>query len=894
MIHDLLFRLRSLFRRPAMDAELGDELTFHLERETEKLVRSAVPPVEAARRARLAFGFPEQVKQDCREARGTRWVEQFAQDVAFSVRMLRLNPTFAVVATLSLAIGIGANTAIFQLVDAVRLRNLPVLKPEELQRVHIAENKATGNFSSRYSDLSYAQWEQIRNRQQAFRSIAPWSARNFNLAGGGEVQPAEGILVGGAFFETLGVRAWRGRLIDQNDDKPGCGSPVAVVSYSFWQRNLGGSSSAIGRNLSVDGHAFTIAGITPPSFFGVEVGRSYDVAIPLCAEDTLAGADNQLTAYRDNYWLGVIGRLREGWTPQQASAQMAVISPGVFSASVPQGKDAGFVKRYESMRLEALPAGKGFSWLRLRYEDALVLLLASAALVLLIACGNLANLLLARANARAHEISVRTALGASGGRLLRQLLTESLLLASLGASFGVALAGAASRWLVSFLVTADDPVALDTGLDWRVLSFSLAVALITSMLFGLLPALRAVRSGGSGTPLAVRNSTATRDRSLARRVLVVVQIALSLVLLAGALLFGRSLFNLLNGDMGFRAEHVLITSLDSRRLRFDKDRQVVLFAEALDRLRAIPGVTNAAQTVVVPMSGWSSGAELTLNSGEHFSAKFTRVTSEYFKTLETPILAGREFTAQEMTPSAPVVIVNQAMAHRIKPDGRVLGETLRSPFDEKQKVTIVGIVKNTKYGDLRESFEPLMFCPAPQLTNYARYLVRSPLPRADLTRRIRDAIAGLSPVIDIEFAGLDTEIRESIARERLIAALAAGFGIVAALLAAVGLYGMLAWSVASRRNEIGIRMALGADRGNVLGMVLSEAALLLGIGVLAGVGMALAAGRATASLLYGVQPRDPLTLAAAAVALIAVGLLSSYLPARQASRLDPLSALRRD
>ncbi len=897
MISDLLYRLRSLFQRRSVESELQDELQFHLDNEIEKLLRAGVPPAEAARRARLAFGGRDQVKEECRDERGVNFIENLGRDVMFAARLLRMNPSFTAVALLSLALGIGANTAIFQLLDAVRLRDLPVKAPAELQEVVIGGDGPFGNFTSRYAHLSSAQWDQLQVMQQAYSSLGAWTARPFNLASGGETRPAEGILVSGHFFETLGVDTARGRILDASDDQKGCGAPVAVISQSFWQREFGGAPDAVGRSLRLDGHPVTVVGITSPSFFGVEVGRSYDVAVPLCAETLVKGPDSQLTIKRHNYWLSAIGRLRAGWSAERADAHLRTISKPLFTASSPPDATPDQAKRYQEMRLKAEPAGKGLSWLRVNYERALWLLLGSAGLVLLVACGNLANLLLARASARTHEVAVRMALGASRGRLVRQLLTESLLLALVGAGLGLLLASAVSQSLVSLLVTADDRVALGTSIDWRVLTFSMGVGLFTCLLFGLAPALWASRVEASAAFAGARRGTGSRGRSAFRSFLVSAQVALSLVLVAGAMLFGRSLYKLLGSDVGFRPEKVLVTSLDTRRLGFSEDRQKVLFVTLLDRLRATPGVIQAAHSTIIPMSGWESNTSIDLGGGKSIGTRFSPVSSGYFATLGTPILAGRDFGNEDSEKSQPVAIVNEAFAVKYFPGVDVVGQTFPSPFKAKQICRIVGLVKNTKYVKLQEDFTPITFFPSSQLFftgNYARYVVRSQLPAAELTRAIRESVASVSPSIDIEFIQLDQELRESVARERLLAALAGGFGLLAGFLAAVGLYGVLSYSVATRRSEIGIRMALGADRRMVMRLVLREAGWLLLVGAVAGIIVTLAAGRAASSLLYGLQPNDPLTLVAAVSALGLVGLASSYLPARYAARLDPLTALRQE
>ncbi len=834
-------------------------------------MRAGLPPEHARRLAILELGGIEQARERVRTYRHGAWLDEIGRDVRYAVRLVVRNPGFTGIIVLTLALGIGANTAIFSVIDAVRLRDLPVRAPDRLHAVRIGSHAPSGNFTSRYSDLSYAQWEQIERRQQAFTRIAAWSPRQFNLAGGGERRPAEGMLVSGGFFEMLGVPASQGRVLGPHDD--GCASPAAVVSYAFWQRTLGGDSATVGSQLRVDGHPFTIVGITPERFFGVEVGRSYDIAIPLCAEALLAGPDSQLTARRHNYWLSVMGRLADGRTASQADQHLRMISTEVFSATLPEDiTSADDRQRYTSMWLHAVPAGKGFSWLRVDYEKPLWLLLALAALVLLIACGNLANLLLARASARRQETAVRLALGATKRRLVQQLLTESLLLALGGAALGLAVARWTSTALVSFLVTADNPVALDTGPDWRVLAFSSIVALITCALFGLAPALRTAAS----VPASTRSIAGAPDRSMVVRALVAVQIALSVVLVAGAMLFGRTVHNLLTGDVGFQPGEVLITSLDTRRLGLDGERQKVLFGNLLAQLRATRGVVAAAQSNIVPMSGWESNTSVTLDNGQTVSTRMSMVSPGYFQALGTTLLAGRDFGPMDGEDAETALVVNEAFARTFLPGASPVGRSVR--FEGTESGRIVGLVRNTKYRALREDFQPIVFFTTSQKTftsNYARYVVRSTLPWTEVTRAIRESVASVSPSIDVEFVPLATQIRQSVVRERLMGALAMGFGVVAALLAAAGLYGMLSYSVETRRREIGIRLALGADRGAVIRLVMRQTAWLLGIGIVAGLAITMAASRTAASLLYGLQPNDPVTLAAAVITLLVIGLASA-------------------
>ena len=479
---------------------------------------------------------------------------QVWQDLRFGARQLRLNPGFTAVAVLSLALGIGANTAIFQLVNAVRLRALPVQRPEELAYVDFAKGSMrSGWFSTRSARFTYTQWEQIRDQQQAFSGIFAWSATRFNLAAGGEARYAEGLFVSGGFFHVLGVQPILGRAFTAEDDRLGCGNPAAVISYAFWQRELAGNPDALGRTVTLDGRPFPIIGVTGPGFFGVEVGHRYDVAVPLCADPLFFEDGKGRIPGRTAWWLSLMGRLKPAWTVERARAQLQALSPGIMQATLPPEYRPDDAKRYLADKLDVTPGATGVSGLRREYESPLWLLLATTGLVLLIACANLANLLLARASVREREIAVRQAIGASRARLVAQLLVESLLLALAGTALGALAAQALSRGLVAFLSSPNDPVFVGLGFDFRVLAFTAAVAAGTCLLFGLLPALRATRvAPASAMRAGGRGLTAGRERFTLRRALVVAQVSLSLVLLVGALLFVRSLQKLLAVDAGFR------------------------------------------------------------------------------------------------------------------------------------------------------------------------------------------------------------------------------------------------------------------------------------------------------------------------------------------------------
>jgi len=823
------------------------------------------------------------------------------QDLRFGVRVLAKSPGFTIVAVLTLALGIGANTAIFQLIDAIRLRTIPVKDPQELAAVRIADRTwASGSFSGPYAQLTYPLWDQIRKRQEAFSSFSAWGSDEFNLATGGEVHHARGLWASGDFFRALGVQPLVGRLISDSDDHPGCEAPGVDISYRFWQREFGGEASAIGKKLTLEGHPFEIIGITPPTFYGVVVGQSFDVAIPICSEPLINSENNRLPV-RHAWWLASIGRLKTGWSLKRATSQLEAITPAVLQETIPPFYNAEGVRKYLAYKLAAFPAGTGFSDLREQSQTSLWLLLGISGLVLLIACANLANLMLARASAREREIAVRLALGASRGRLIRQLLSESLLLAILGAVAGTVLASILSSFLVSFISTPYSTVFLDLTVDWRVLAFTAGLAILTTVLFGLMPTLRATgASPSSALKTGGRGMTASRERFGLRRVLVTSQVALSLVLLFAALLFVRSLRNLVTLDAGFQQDGILITTVDFTRLNLPPERRGDFKRDLLEQVRRIPGVKSAASAMQVPVSGsyWNLAILGDTQDQKRGVANLNRVGPEYFRTLETPLLAGRDFDARDTTASPKVAIVSQAFARKFIGGASPLGKTFRLEVPPGKPIPvyeIVGVVKDTKYADLHEEFSPIAYFPVSQADRpdpWDQIIVRnSNASVLSIVSSLKSTIGAVSPNIDIDFKVFKTRVRESILQDELMATLSGFFGFLAALLAAIGLYGVISYMVAQRTNEIGIRMALGAQRGDVLRMIMRESGILLLIGLLAGTGLALAAARAASSLVFGLKARDPLTLVLAVATLSVVSAVASFVPAYRASRLDPMAAL---
>jgi putative ABC transport system permease protein len=820
-------------------------------------------------------------------------------DLRFGARLLQKNPGFAIVAILSLALGIGANTTIFQLLDAVRMRTLPVKDPQHLARVKIVDSPhcCHGDFYSSDADLTGALWNGLRDQQQGFSRIAAWVPTRRNLGQGGEARYANTVMVSGEFFDVLGVQPLLGRLISPADDHRGCGAQGAVLSYPFWQREFGGRPQALGSKLTLSGQPFQIIGVTPANFYGVDVGQNFDVAIALCSEPVFS-TKGPLMDNPAAWWIATIGRLKPGWSIERASTQLAAISPGIFAATLPGQYDAIEKKDYLTFRLGALPAATGVSGLRHDYEDPLWMLLALSGLVLLIACANLANLMLARASVRQREMALRLTLGASRARLIRQLLAESLLLAALGTIAGAVLAQILSRVLVAFLSTHDNQIFVELTPDWRVLGFAAALAILTCVLFGLVPAMQASRTDPGVVMKTGRGLTASRDRFLLRRVLVVSQIALSLVLLTGALLFVRTFRNLVTLNAGFQQDHLLVVDFDFSPLKLATASQMAYKQELLARMQSIPGVSSAAETLFSPLSnsGWNNFIDVP-SGPQREDVNLARVSPAYFRTMETPFVAGRDFN-QTDTPASPrVAIVNEAFAHKFMGGANPLGRIINDSGKPDQTYQIVGLVKNTKYYHLREDPRPIVFVSFTQANGPeedSKLMIRSDEPLASLISSVKHAANDINPSLVLTFTVLKTQIREGLLREQLMATLSGFFGALATILAMVGLYGVISYMVVRRRNEIGVRMALGASRNDILVMVLREAAILLGIGLVTGTVLALAAGTAAASMLYGLKPRDPLTLGAAITGMIIVALLASLLPAQRAATVHPMEALREE
>jgi len=887
---------RRLFGRSRLDRELDAELRDHLERQVADYTRAGLGEAESRRKAAARFGGFEQAKDYCRDQRSTRWLEDLVTDVRYGVRMLAHSRTFTIVAVLSLALGIGANTAIFTLVNSLLMQSLPVHEPGRLVRL------GRGDWTNPI-------WEEVRSRQPAlFGNAAAWAEESFDLASGGQADPANGLLVSGRFFQTLGVVPALGQPIGPANDRrtDGAAQSVAVVSHGFWQRRFGGAPDVIGRSVSVNRVPFTIVGVTPPSFLGPRIGRSYDVAIPLAAADRIAGEPRSRLDGRSFWWLEILVRLKDGQTAEGATAALRAVQPQIREATLPTGWPEHHLRQYLREGLTLEPAAQGPGELRTRYQRPLMTIMVVVALVLLIACANIANLMLARANARRHELAMRLALGASGSRLTRQLLTESLLLSGLGALIGLSFARWGSQALVGQLSTTNTIIALDLTPDWRVLTFTTGLTVMTALLFGLVPALRARRLAPIEALKEQGRGLAGAGRRFLGSPLVVVQIALSLVLVVGAGLFMRSFAKLDTLDLGFDRDPVLLVHVNVQRSAVPPEQWGALFERLRDAAAAVPGVANAAVSPITPVSGmgWNDAFEFPDQPGlaERDRMVFMNaVTPGWFGTYGTRLLGGRDFTADDRVGSPKVAIANQAFVDKFMKGHSPLGrgaQPNQRPGHPRPAFEIVGLVENVAYRSVREPAPPTIFVPMAQLDADQVWPLSSISVRAAagsptlLTRSLAAALTDVDPDVSLRFQPLADQVNANLVRERVLALLSAFFGALALLLAGVGLYGVTSYAVSLRRTEIGVRMALGADAGRVLRLVLGRVVVLLALGLVIGTGISVWASRFVAELLFGLEPRDPTTLVVAVLVMVAAGTLAAWLPASRAARIDPVEVLR--
>ena len=918
-------KLGWLTERRRKEAELREELQFHLDEEAEERAAEGSATEQARWAARREMGNLTLVQENTRATWGWMILEQLGQDLRYAWRNMAANRLFTMLAVTALALGIGANTAIYSFMDAILLRSIPVADPESLVVLNW-HAKATGRdfvmhgmSGSTWGDTKsgvtggifpYPAFELFQKNDSVFSTVFAhyqyWQARKLNVTIKGQSDIAGGWSVSGGYFGGLGVAPAAGRLIIPGDDRPGAPA-VAVVSYGFGQRRFGGAASAVGQSVLIDNLPFTVVGVTPPEFFGVDPAAVPDVYIALHANELL-GAFNQFGfrpanyLERNYYWIQIMGRLRPGVSRAQAQASLAPVFQQWVASTAANDRE-----RATLPELVVNPGAGGLDTLRRRYSKPLYVLMTLVGLILALACANVANLLLARAAARRREMALRLSVGAGRLRLVRQLLTESTLLASLGGMLGVLFAIWGMRFLTLLLANGRANFTLHAELNWHVLGAAAALSLLTGVLFGLAPAMQATRvdvipalKEKRASEPGVRHSV---WRVSASHALVVCQIAISLMMLVAAGLFVRTLANLQSVELGFNRENVLLFQLDARKAGHKDPEIAAFYADLRQRFNAIPGVRGASLSEDSLIEA-GTGLPITLADGTRTrDTRLLSVGPEFFATMQIPIMAGRDLAELDRAGSPAVAVINQIFAKTNFGDRNPLGQhlILRKPGKGDplaRDMEIVGVCGNARYGGLTRDIPPLVYLPynqgypQPDQMVYALRTSGDPLRYVSSIRQIVHQADERVPVAEVRTQAAD--IDHAINQEITFARLCSGFAMLALAIACVGLYGTVSYNVARRTGEIGIRMALGAQRGSVVGMVLREVLVLAAAGLAIGLVAALATSKFVASFLYGMKANDPLALLLAVATLLGAALLAGYVPARKASRIDPMTALRHE
>jgi predicted permease len=911
-------KLQSLFRRSRSSQQLDDEIQFHLDQQIAENLAAGMSSQEARYAAMRTFGNPTFLKEETRDTWGWVWVEQTVQDVHYGLRQLGRSPGFTLAIVLSLALGIGANTAIFSLIDAVMLRMLPVKNPERLVLLNwvcqkrpaamegqtgFATNDETGRWLS--PSFAFPSFEEFRAHNQSLSSIfgfTPFSHANINIDG--QASLAEGDLVTGDYFRDLGVSPILGRVITTDDEKPSA-PRVAVISYGYWSRQFASDTALIGKHITINAVPFTIVGVAPAEFFGIIPGHATDFWAPLVDDPKLLpwgmsstpGNRSPFTS-RDWWWLMMMARLKPGVTEQQADNELDVLFQQSLSAATTSS-----AKSETTPHIKLQHASRGLSFLRSEFSMPLQILMTVVAVVLLIACANVGTLLVGRSTARQKEVAVRLSLGASRLRLLRQLLTESVLLAGLGGALGVLFANWGSRVLLLLMSSGGEPLHFEAQMDAKVLGFTAAVSLLTGILFGLAPALGTTRVEltpalkiGASTIAFVTQKT----RLALGKTLVVSQVALSLLLLIGAGLFVRTLRNLENENLGFDQRRLLLFALDPTQNGYKGQRLIDFYGRVLERLQALPGAINATASTVALVSNNQSHLPISVEGRkadpeQDMGADWNNVGPSFFETMGIHLLVGRGIEWRDTANSPKVAVVNEAFASHFLDGENPIGHQFRfQKFEEVYE--IVGLVQDAKYASLRNAPRPTVYLPYSQM----------PVPLSDIHFEVRTAADPLSLVPSVrrlvreldnnvplfEIKTQTEQIAETLVQERLFAQLSSFFGGLAVLLACIGLYGLMGYIVTRQTGEIGIRRALGAERLDIFKMVMRKVLVMVTLGVCVGVPAALAATRLISSYLFGLKATDPLTIILCSLLMLTIAALAGYLPARRAAKVDPLVALR--
>ena len=820
------------------------------------------------------------------------------QDIRYAFRMLAKNPAFACVVILTLALGIGANAAIFSLLDKVLLQSLPVTNPDQLAVLTSYDPKQGPDIDSSFS---YPMYQDLRDRNSVFSGVIARSGVQMNVSHGDQTERVRGELVSGNFFEVLGVRPWAGRLFTQDDDRNPGAHPIAVLSYRFWESRFNKDPNLIGKTILVNEHPVTVLGVTPPGFYGVDLSSNPDVRVPMTMTPVFNPLPPTRMKSRRHEWLSVMARRKADVSTEQAKASLSVLYQQIReleAQQLPSDVSARARERFMAQRIALTPGDQGLRYLQTELRTSLWLLFGATCAVLLILCANLANLMMARATVRAQETAVRLALGAGRLRLLRQWLTEGVVLAALGGVAGVFIAMWIKAGLMAF-IPPDYRVNLGSSLDWRLYAFIFGVAILLGLVFSLAPAVQAARQVfAPGLRFESRSFTSAGKLLSLRSGLILVQVALSLPLLVSAALLLRTLQNLRAVDTGFGKENVLLASVNPTLNGYTKERTAAFYDELLTKTRALPGVKAASLATDSPISGnWDRLGLVvegyTPREGERTSTDATWVSSDYFKALEIPFVIGRDFDEHDRVGTPKVVIVNERMAKHFFGTVNVLGKKIGT--EDVPDRTIIGVVKDAQYVNLRESIRRHFYLPTTQESQPTGLTlhVKTSTDTAAVAEQLRAQLKAIDPHLPLyNIKTLSAEIDESLVQERLVTWLSAAFGLLATLLTALGLYGVLTFSVARRTREIGIRVALGAQRRDVFRLIMVRGVVLVVVGVAVGLAASVAFSRLLSALLFGVTPNSVATLAAVSAGLIAVALLACYLPARRATKVDPLVALR--
>lgn len=822
-------------------------------------------------------------------------LETLVHETRYALRALRNSRGISALVIAALAMGIGANTAIFTITHALVLRSLPVKDPAHLLNVEIGNFMSWGYIEADTS-FTWTLWNDFTRKQDVLTDVFAYAENRFDVVLNGQTKQVTSAFVFGPMFRTLGLVPIVGRVPDTIDPRrPPAEMPV-MISEALWNREFAADPSVPGRTLVLEGRPFIITGVLPSRFFGLTAGRSVDVYLPLAAEPYIRGADSALDS-GIHYWLQVYGRLRDGIAMDQAQERLSALSILSMRETLPLELPERVRGEYLLQRFNLVPAAAGVSYIRSNLEMPLAVLSAIAGLLLLLTCLTVANLVLARGTARQKEIGVRIALGAARTRIVRQLLVESLMLALGGAAAGMVIARFTAVFLVRSYSVSSDPLILDLSPDWGVFGFALGLAVLSATVFGLVPALRASQTSPADSLRGGRSTAGSSILGL-RRLLLAGQLAVSVVLVAGAVLFGTTLRNLLSADRGFQSDRVLLTDIDLRRARVAKTARSAFYANLLARMQALPMVESASLCYVTPISGstWQFDVKAETPSGpKPVHIHYNGVTTDFFKTFGTGILAGRGFSILDNRSSVPVALVNQTLARAAFGTTDVIGRRISMRDPDPITVEIVGIVQDAKYRSLRRPVPPTLYAAMPQLAEPPGSLsiaLRSRSSAAAIGREVGTVLTREYPALSFQITSFDAQIGDSVSRDRAFAVLCGLFGVLALVLAAIGIYGVLSYFIGERQTEIGIRMALGATPAGVRRLVYRQSFLTCAAGLTAGTLLAFWGARYTKALLYGVAPDDAFVYGAAAAAIAVIAVFATAIPALRASRIDSIRALR--